>query len=56
LKKIQQNRLVISDPVALQYITNSPNFQLGPVLAVMRSWLYDHNSVITVRGTSSAVV
>ncbi|KAJ7843936.1 cytochrome P450 [Mycena leptocephala] len=45
-----QNRLVISDPVALQYITNSPNFQLGPVLAVMRSWLYDHNSVITVRG------
>ncbi|KAF7354254.1 Cytochrome P450 [Mycena venus] len=44
-----QDRLVISDPVALQYITNSPNFQLGPVLAVMRSWLYDRNSVITVR-------
>ncbi|KAF8142271.1 cytochrome P450 [Mycena galopus ATCC 62051] len=45
-----QDRLVISDPVALQYITNSPNFQLGPVLAVMRSWLYDHNSVITTQG------
>ncbi|KAJ7147999.1 cytochrome P450 [Mycena filopes] len=45
-----QERLVVSDPVALQYITNSPNFQLGPVLAVMRGWLYDRNAVITVRG------
>ncbi|KAK7045184.1 cytochrome P450 [Favolaschia claudopus] len=45
-----QNRLVISDPLALQYITNSPSFQLGPVLAVMRGWLYDRGAVITIRG------
>ncbi|KAJ7605197.1 cytochrome P450 [Roridomyces roridus] len=45
-----QDRLVISDPVALQHITNSPNFQLGPVLAVMRSWLYAHGAVITRHG------
>ncbi|KAJ7722618.1 cytochrome P450 [Mycena metata] len=45
-----QDRLVISDPAALQYVTNSPNFQLGPVLAVMRSWLYEKKGVITARG------
>ncbi|KAK7025629.1 cytochrome P450, partial [Favolaschia claudopus] len=45
-----QNRLVVSDPLALQYITNSPSFQLGPVLAVMRGWLYDRGAVITIRG------
>ncbi|KAF7373093.1 Cytochrome P450 [Mycena sanguinolenta] len=45
-----QDRLVVSDPIALQYITNSSSFQLGPVLAVMRSWLYDHNAVVTIGG------
>ncbi|KAK7020970.1 cytochrome P450 [Favolaschia claudopus] len=44
-----QNRVVVSDPLALQYITNSPSFQLGPVLAVMRGWLYDRGAVITIR-------
>ncbi|KAJ6455208.1 cytochrome P450 [Mycena sanguinolenta] len=45
-----QDRLVVSDATALQYITNSPSFQLGPVLAVMRGWLYDRNAVITIGG------
>ncbi|KAJ6473420.1 cytochrome P450 [Mycena vitilis] len=45
-----QDRLFICDAGALQHITNNPEFQFGPVLAVMRSWLYDYNAVLTTRG------
>ncbi|KAJ7617902.1 cytochrome P450 [Roridomyces roridus] len=49
-----QDRLVISDPTALQYITNSGDFQQGPLLAVTRTWLYEPKGVVFLQGEEHA--
>ncbi|KAJ7688533.1 hypothetical protein B0H14DRAFT_2653191 [Mycena olivaceomarginata] len=41
----QQDRLMISDPVALQYILNSPQFKFGPGMANSVHLLYGKGSI-----------
>jgi len=45
-----QNRLIVSDPVALQYIINSPSFDFSPILQAMRRWGGGPGSVVTRDG------
>ncbi|KAJ7277659.1 cytochrome P450 [Mycena rebaudengoi] len=41
-----QDRLIVSDPTALQYILNSPNFFLGPTLGAVVNLMFGERSVI----------
>ncbi|KAJ7790708.1 hypothetical protein B0H14DRAFT_2625759 [Mycena olivaceomarginata] len=43
-----QDRLMISDPVALQYILNSPQFKLGPGLENLVHLLYPKGSIMSL--------
>ncbi|KAJ7158005.1 cytochrome P450 [Mycena crocata] len=45
-----QDRLMISDPLALQYILHSPKFQHGPLLEKMVDLLFGKESVVGVNG------
>ncbi|KAJ7881393.1 cytochrome P450 [Mycena leptocephala] len=45
-----QDRLMVSDPLALQYIINSPNFERGPVTDNLGAILFGDKSVIIVKG------
>ncbi|KAF7336154.1 Cytochrome P450 [Mycena venus] len=45
-----QNRLMISDPLALQYILNSPHFGHGPTFENSMSLMLDENAVIAAKG------
>ncbi|KAJ7020448.1 cytochrome P450 [Mycena alexandri] len=45
----QQDRLIVSDPTALQYILNSPNFFLGPTLDAVVNLMFGARSVICAR-------
>ncbi|KAJ6523456.1 cytochrome P450 [Mycena vulgaris] len=44
-----QDRLIVSDPTALQYILNSPNFFLGPTLGAVVNLMFGERSVIFAR-------
>ncbi|KAJ7355268.1 cytochrome P450 [Mycena albidolilacea] len=44
-----QDRLMISDPVALQYILNSPQFQIGPGLFNLVVLIYGKGNIACVR-------
>ncbi|KAF7356164.1 Cytochrome P450 [Mycena venus] len=44
-----QDRLMISDPVSLQYILNSPHFKFGPTLENAIHLLYGIDSIIGVK-------
>ncbi|KAJ6473338.1 cytochrome P450 [Mycena vitilis] len=44
-----QERLIISDPVALNYILNSPSFGLGPGFEVAVHWVHGEKSVVAVK-------
>jgi cytochrome P450 len=41
---------MVSDPLALQYIINSPNFERGPVTDNLGAILFGDKSVIIVKG------
>ncbi|KAJ7355269.1 hypothetical protein DFH08DRAFT_496964 [Mycena albidolilacea] len=43
-----QDRLMISDPVALQYILNSPQFKLGPGPETLVHLLYPKGRIISL--------
>ncbi|KAJ7629235.1 cytochrome P450 [Mycena polygramma] len=43
-------RLMVSDPVALQYLLNSPVFVRGPLLDGLLTLVFGENSLIVVRG------
>ncbi|KAJ7103858.1 cytochrome P450, partial [Mycena epipterygia] len=45
-----QDRLMVSDPIAFQYIVNSPHFKPGPVLESMSTWLFGEKSVTLLQG------
>jgi hypothetical protein len=45
----QQDRLIVSDPTALQYILNSPDFFLGPTLGAVVNLMFGESSVICAR-------
>ncbi|KAJ7321540.1 cytochrome P450 [Mycena albidolilacea] len=45
-----QNRLMISDPSALQYILNTPHFEHGPALTNVMNLMLDQNAVMAVKG------
>ncbi|KAJ6455320.1 cytochrome P450 [Mycena vitilis] len=45
-----QERLMVSDPVALQYLLNSSVFVRGPLLDGLMALVFGGNSVIVVRG------
>ncbi|KAJ7314844.1 cytochrome P450 [Mycena albidolilacea] len=45
-----ENRLMVADPLALQYILNSPKFYRAPILNNMAILLFGDSSVITARG------
>ncbi|KAJ7198990.1 cytochrome P450 [Mycena pura] len=45
-----QNRLMVSDPIALQYILNSPSFFFSTTLQAMLLWLLGPRSVILRTG------
>jgi hypothetical protein len=46
----KENRLMISDPRALQYILNSPHFGHGPTLENALNLLYGQNAVTAAKG------
>ncbi|KAJ7025659.1 cytochrome P450 [Mycena alexandri] len=46
-----QDRLMVADPLALQYILNSPKFGRAPILDNMASLLFGERSVITASGS-----
>ncbi|KAJ7604285.1 cytochrome P450 [Mycena polygramma] len=45
-----QERLMVSDPVALNYLLNNPVFVRGPLLDGLMTLVFGENSVIVVRG------
>ncbi|KAJ7662847.1 cytochrome P450 [Mycena polygramma] len=45
-----QERLMVSDPVALNYILNSSYFGLGPELEIAVHWVHGDKSVVAVKG------
>ncbi|KAJ7122199.1 cytochrome P450 [Mycena epipterygia] len=45
-----QHRLMLSDPIAFQYIVTSPHFRQAPVLEIMNTWLFGNKSVIHLNG------
>ncbi|KAJ7886866.1 cytochrome P450 [Mycena olivaceomarginata] len=45
-----QDRLMISDPLALQYMVNSPHFAHGPILENGMNLMFDENCVMAVKG------
>ncbi|KAJ7743662.1 cytochrome P450 [Mycena olivaceomarginata] len=45
-----EDRLMVADPLALQYILNSPKFYRAPILNNMVILLFGDSSVITARG------
>jgi hypothetical protein len=46
----KQNRLMISDPLALQYILNSPQFGHGPNAENVMDLILDRNAVVAAKG------
>ncbi|KAF7349931.1 Cytochrome P450 [Mycena venus] len=46
-----QDRLMVADPLALQYILNSPKFGRAPILDNTASLLFGERSVITASGS-----
>jgi hypothetical protein len=49
----QQDRLMISDPLALQYMVNSPHFDHGPILENGINLMFDENCVLAMKGAVS---
>ncbi|KAF8209204.1 cytochrome P450 [Mycena galopus ATCC 62051] len=49
-----QDRLVVSDPQALQFVLNSPHFEHGPSLSNATELLFEQNCVMVVRGKGEA--
>ncbi|KAJ7858246.1 cytochrome P450 [Mycena olivaceomarginata] len=47
-----QNRLMISDPQAFQYILNSPHFALSPTLDNMTALVFGEGNLMRMRGKS----
>ncbi|KAF7336142.1 Cytochrome P450 [Mycena venus] len=45
-----QNRLMVSDPLALQYILNSPHFGHGPNLENAINLMFDQNAIMAAKG------
>ncbi|KAJ7107696.1 cytochrome P450 [Mycena epipterygia] len=45
-----QDRLMVADPIALQYILNTPHFEHSPLLEYIMDLLYGMDSVITLKG------
>ncbi|KAJ7904207.1 cytochrome P450 [Mycena leptocephala] len=45
-----QDRLMISDPLALQYMVNSPHFDHGPILENGINLMFDENCVLAMKG------
>jgi hypothetical protein len=44
---------MISDPLALQYMVNSPHFAHGPILENGMNLMFDENCVMAVKGAVS---
>ncbi|KAJ7685910.1 cytochrome P450 [Mycena rosella] len=51
-----EDRLMVSDPVALQYLINSPSFAHGPVPENVVNLLFGKKSVLGLKGSSRPVV
>ncbi|KAF8214337.1 cytochrome P450 [Mycena galopus ATCC 62051] len=45
-----QNRLMISDPLALQYILNSPHFAHGATAQNIMNLIFDPNAIVSAKG------
>ncbi|KAJ7020838.1 cytochrome P450 [Mycena alexandri] len=45
-----QNRLLISDPLALQHILNGPHFGHGPTAETVMDLILDQNAVVAAKG------
>ncbi|KAJ7627967.1 cytochrome P450, partial [Mycena polygramma] len=45
-----QERLMVSDPVALQYILNSPHFEHGPTIENAMHLMFEENAVMATKG------
>ncbi|KAJ6506163.1 hypothetical protein C8R47DRAFT_1101439 [Mycena vitilis] len=45
-----EDRLMVFDPVALQYLINSPTFARGPVLDGLLSVIFTRKSILTAKG------
>ncbi|KAJ7097407.1 cytochrome P450 [Mycena epipterygia] len=45
-----QDRLMVSDPISLQYIVNSPYFELAPLLENMMNLVYGRKCVLGLKG------
>jgi hypothetical protein len=51
LTVFQQNRLMISDPQAFQYILNGPHFALSPTQDNMTALVFGEGNLMRMRGT-----
>ncbi|KAJ7652472.1 cytochrome P450 [Mycena polygramma] len=51
----REDRLMVSDPVALRYMVNSPVFTREPVLDGLANMLFGGKSVLTVKGERNTV-
>src|ERR1700761_5834440 len=54
LTALQQDRLMVSDPTAVQYIVNSPDFVLTNSFQALAYWLYGKKSLTSRTGITYA--
>ncbi|KAJ7196418.1 cytochrome P450 [Mycena pura] len=47
-----KDRLIVSDPIPMQYVINDPSFVPSPLLRAMYHWIYGANSMIARHGTT----
>jgi hypothetical protein len=52
----QQDRLMVADPVSLQFIVNSPHFGVGPTLKIFLYLLFGEKSVVGSTGIACPLV
>ncbi|KAF7368286.1 Cytochrome P450 [Mycena venus] len=45
-----EDRLMVTDPIALQYILNSEDFGHGPLLELLIDWIHGEKSVVARKG------
>ncbi|KAJ7190645.1 cytochrome P450 [Mycena pura] len=45
-----QDRLIVSDPIPMQYVMNSPNFPHSPLLLALCHWIFGAQSAIVRNG------
>ncbi|KAF8196306.1 cytochrome P450 [Mycena galopus ATCC 62051] len=45
-----EDRLMVSDPIAVQYILNSQDFEHGPLIELLIDWVHGERSIVAQKG------